>query len=172
MGSDNIIYIHLTYVPVPEGVNEQKSKPTQMSVRLLNEKGIDPDVVIGRCPQLLTPSIKEKIGSYCNIPAKHVISGPDVKSVYEIPLIYESEGLPAILHSALGIYSPPDLRQWETWVRNIKKNLVNPTRTVTIALCGKYTTWKIRMLRLWNHSCTRVRISTCASTSNGSTLQK
>jgi CTP synthase len=68
-----------------------------------------------------------------------VISGPDVKSVYEIPLVYEKEGLPAILHSALGIYSPPDLRQWETWVNNIKKNRVNPARTVTIALCGKYT---------------------------------
>jgi CTP synthase len=139
VGSDNIIYIHLTYVPVPEGVNEQKSKPTQMSVRLLNEKGIEPDVIIGRCPELLTPAIKEKIGSYCNIPASHVISGPDVKTVYEIPLIYEKEGLPAILHSALGIYSPPDLRQWEMWVRNIKKNRVDPERTVTIALCGKYT---------------------------------
>ncbi len=139
VGDDNIIYIHLTYVPVPEGVNEQKSKPTQMSVRLLNEKGIEPDVIIGRCPEFLTPAIKEKIGSYCNIPATHVISGPDVKSVYEIPLIYEKEGLPAILHSALGIYSPPDLRQWETWVNNIKKNKTNPERTVTIALCGKYT---------------------------------
>lgn len=139
VGPDNIIYIHLTYVPVPEGVNEQKSKPTQMSVRLLNEKGIEPDVVIGRCPEFLTPSIKEKIGSYCNIPDSHVISGPDVKTVYEIPLIYEKEGLPAILHSALGIYSPPDLRQWETWVNNIKKNRENPARTVTIALCGKYT---------------------------------
>jgi CTP synthase len=139
VGSDNIIYIHLTYVPVPEGVNEQKSKPTQMSVRLLNEKGIEPDVIIGRCPELLTHAIKEKIGSYCNIPASHVISGPDVKTVYEIPLIYEKEGLPAILHSALGIYSPPDLRQWEMWVRNIKKNRVDPERTVTIALCGKYT---------------------------------
>jgi CTP synthase len=139
VGPNNIIYIHLTYVPVPEGVNEQKSKPTQMSVRLLNEKGIEPDVIIGRCPEFLTPPIKEKIGSYCNIPATHVISGPDVKTVYEIPLIYEKEGLPAILHSALGIYSPPDLRQWEVWVNNIKKNRVNPARTVTIALCGKYT---------------------------------
>jgi len=139
VGSANVIYIHLTYVPVPEGVNEQKSKPTQMSVRLLNEKGIEPDVIIGRCSEFLTPSIKEKISSYCNIPPTHVISGPDVKSVYEIPLVYEKEGLPAILHSQLGIYSPPDLRQWETWVNNIKKNRVNPTRTVTIALCGKYT---------------------------------
>src|SRR5690606_138091 len=49
VGPGNVIYIHLTYVPVPEGVNEQKSKPTQTSVRLLNEKGIEPDVVIGRC---------------------------------------------------------------------------------------------------------------------------
>jgi CTP synthase len=140
VGEDNVIYVHLTYVPVPEGVHEQKSKPTQMSVRLLNEKGIEPDVVIGRCKELLSPSIKEKIASYCNIPSSQVISGPDVRSVYEIPLIYEKEGLPEILHSALGIYSPPDLRQWETWVNNIKTNLVNPRKVVTIALCGKYTT--------------------------------
>jgi len=140
VGEDNLIYIHLTYVPVPEGVNEQKSKPTQMSVRLLNEKGIEPDIVIGRCRDLLNPSIKEKIASYCNISPLAVISGPDVRSVYEIPLIYEKEGLPELLHSALGIYSPPDLRQWDIWVSNIKNNQINPRKTVTIALCGKYTT--------------------------------
>jgi CTP synthase len=140
VGEENIVYVHLTYVPVPEGVHEQKSKPTQMSVRLLNEKGIEPDVVIGRCPEMLTPPIKEKIASYCNIPAANVISGPDVKSVYEIPLIYEREGLPELLHSALGIYSPPDTRKWEGWVGNLKKNLANPARTARIALCGKYTT--------------------------------
>lgn len=139
VGSTNMICIHLTYVPMPEGVNEQKSKPTQMSVRLLGEKGIEPDVIIGRCPEPLTPAIKEKIASYCNIPAANVISGPDVRSVYEIPLIYEREGLPEILHSALDIYSPPDLRQWAVWVNNIKNNLVAPRRIVKIALCGKYT---------------------------------
>ncbi|MDB5047262.1 MAG: synthase [Fibrobacteres bacterium] len=140
VGEDNLIYVHLTYVPVPEGVHEQKSKPTQMSVRLLNEKGIEPDIIIGRCSELLSPSIKEKIASYCNISPSAVISGPDVASVYEIPLIYEKEGLPELLHNALGIYSPPDLRQWDTWVSNIKNNQVNPRKTVTIALCGKYTT--------------------------------
>lgn len=140
VGSENIICIHLTYVPIPNGVNEQKSKPTQMSVRLLNEKGIDPDVVIGRCSEFLSPAIKEKIASYCNIHPSSVISGVDVKSVYEIPLIYEQEGLPELLHSKLGIYSPPDLRQWGVWVQNIKNNMENPTRIVTIALCGKYTT--------------------------------
>lgn len=140
VGEQNLIYIHLTYVPVPEGVHEQKSKPTQMSVRLLNEKGIEPDIIIGRCSELLKPSIKEKIASYCNIPATAVISGPDVRSVYEIPLIYEREGLPELLHSYLGIYSPPDLRQWETWVTNIKNNQASPRKVVTIALCGKYTT--------------------------------
>jgi CTP synthase len=139
VGKENVIYIHLTYVPIPEGVNEQKSKPTQMSVRVLNERGLEPDVVIGRCPQKLTPLIKEKIASYCNIPASHVISGPDVKSVYEIPLIYEAEGLPAILHSELGFYSPPDLREWGGWVENMRRNREKPRKIVTIALCGKYT---------------------------------
>ncbi len=139
VGEDSVIYIHLTYIPVPAGVHEQKSKPTQMSVRLLNEKGIEPDVIIGRCSEFINPDIKEKIASYCNIPPTSVISGVDVKSVYEIPLIYDQEGLTGILHSKLGIYSPPDLGQWTQWVNNIKTNLETPNRIVTIALCGKYT---------------------------------
>ncbi|MFH0919109.1 MAG: CTP synthase (glutamine hydrolyzing) [Fibrobacterota bacterium] len=139
VGEENIVFVHLTYIPIPSGVNEQKTKPTQMSVRELNELGIEPDVVIGRCSEYLTPKIKEKIALYCNIEKEAVISGPDVRCVYEIPLIYEQEGLVAILHKKLGIYSPPDLKMWKERVDTIKENLVSPKETVTIAICGKYT---------------------------------
>jgi CTP synthase len=139
VGEDNIIYVHLTYVPVPSGVGEQKSKPTQMSVRLLNEKGIEPDIIIGRCKQFLTRAIKEKIASYCNIYPEAVISGVDVDCIYEIPLIYDREGLSKLLHTKLGIYSPPNMDQWNKWVSILKTNLASPKVTVTIAICGKYT---------------------------------
>ncbi|MFH1682527.1 MAG: CTP synthase (glutamine hydrolyzing) [Candidatus Woesearchaeota archaeon] len=135
LGENNILYIHLTYIPIPYGVNEQKSKPTQQSVNLLMQRGIQPDLVIGRCSQLLDQKIKEKIATFCNLEEKDVISGPDVDSVYKIPLIFEEEGLVEIIHKKLKIYSPPQLQEWEKLVNNLK----NQGGEINIAICGKYT---------------------------------
>lgn len=135
VGRDNIIYIHLTYVPIPHGVNEQKSKPTQQSVNLLKQRGIFPDIIIGRCPDFLTREIKSKIASFCDVHPDAVITGLDVEDIYEIPIIFEQEGLPEIIHKKLHIYSPPDLRRW----KNLVDNLKNPDRRITVAMCGKYT---------------------------------
>ncbi len=140
VGQENCLFVHLTYIPIPPGVNEQKSKPTQMSVRDLNEKGIYPEILIGRCEEYIKPHIKEKIGLFCNLPASHVISGVDVKHVYEVPLVYESEGIPEILLKRLRIYAPPKLDVWKKLVDTLKRNQVNPRKTLTVAICGKYTT--------------------------------
>ncbi|MBW2063590.1 MAG: CTP synthase (glutamine hydrolyzing) [Deltaproteobacteria bacterium] len=135
VGRENIIYIHLTYVPIPYGVNEQKSKPTQQSVNLLKQRGIFPDVIIGRCSQFLTKEIKTKISNFCDVDTQAVITGLDVEDIYEIPLIFEQEGLAEILHKKLNIYSPPDLRKWKQLIENLR----NPTSEITVAMCGKYT---------------------------------
>jgi len=134
-GKENTIYVHLTYVPVLSGVNEQKSKPTQMSVNLLKQKGIFPDIVIGRCEEYLTKEIKGKISSSCDVEPEAVITGLDVEDIYEIPLVFEKEGLAGILHKKLGIYSPPDLLRWKQLIDNLR----NPQKELTIAMCGKYT---------------------------------
>ncbi|MFN3534895.1 MAG: glutamine hydrolyzing CTP synthase, partial [Desulfatiglandales bacterium] len=135
VGKENIIYVHLTYVPIPHGVNEQKSKPTQQSVNLLKQRGIFPDIIIGRCSQFLSKEIKEKIARFCDVSPNAVITGLDVDDIYEIPLIFEQEGLPEIIHKRLNIYSPPNLTKWKTLIENIR----NPESEVTIAMCGKYT---------------------------------
>ena len=136
VGDENVIFVHLTYVPMPTGVDEQKSKPTQQSVKLLNERGIRPDVIIGRCQERLTEKIKKKVGLFCNIDPKAVISGVDVESVYQIPLVFEEEGLTEILHKRLSIYSPPNLDQW----RSLVSRLLAPTGPeIRVAICGKYT---------------------------------
>ena len=135
VGRENIVYVHLTYVPIPAGVNEQKSKPTQQSVNLLKQRGIFPDIIIGRCSELLTPSIKGKISSFCDVDPEAVITGLDVDDIYEIPLIFEEEGLAEILHKKLNIYSPPKLRKWKQFVENMR----NPEKEITVAMCGKYT---------------------------------
>jgi CTP synthase len=135
VGRENILYVHLTYVPIPHGVNEQKSKPTQQSVNLLKQRGIFPDVIIGRCSQFLTREIKRKIASFCDVPPEAVITGLDVEDIYEIPVIFEQEGLPAIIHKKLHIYSPPDLGKWREYIHNIRC----PSREITVGICGKYT---------------------------------
>ncbi len=139
VGRTNAMFVHLTYVPIPSGVNEQKSKPTQMSVHDLNRLGIYPEIVIGRCEEYIKPHLKEKIGLFCNLPAEHVISGVDVKHVYECPLVYDQEGIPEILSKRLNIYARPNLEKWSKLVESLKRNQVNPRKTLTVAICGKYT---------------------------------
>ena len=134
-GKGNFVFVHLTYVPIPTGVNEQKSKPTQQSVKLLQERGIQPDIIIGRCAEMLDDSIKKKISVFCNIEKDSVITGLDVDNVYKIPVVFERQNLPEILHKKLGIYSPPNLTKW----KQLLNNLDNPDKEITIAICGKYT---------------------------------
>ena len=135
VGRNNILYIHLTYVPIPYGVSEQKSKPTQQSVNLLRQRGIFPDIIIGRCSQFLTKEIKSKIANFCDVQPNAVITGLDVEDIYEIPVVFEQEGLPEIIHKMLNLYSPPDLRKWKKLIENIR----DPKEEITVAMCGKYT---------------------------------
>jgi CTP synthase len=135
VGRGNIVYIHLTYVPIPYGVNEQKSKPTQQSVNLLKQRGIFPDIIIGRCSEFLSKEVRSKISSFCDVSPESVITGLDVDDIYEIPVIFEKEGLAEILHKKLNIYSPPDLRKWKRLIESLRK----PKSEITVAICGKYT---------------------------------
>lgn len=139
VGQDNILYVHLTYVPIPSGVGEQKSKPTQMSIRDLNEKGIYPDVIVARCSEKIAENIKEKVAMFCNIDKEAVISGEDLSNVYEIPLRYVDEGLPELINKKLNLYAPPDLHQWSILVDNFNRNKASKDKAVKIAICGKYT---------------------------------
>jgi CTP synthase len=116
-------------------VGEQKSKPTQQSVTLLKQRGIFPDIIIGRCAEFLSPEIRSKISAFCDVSPEAVITGLDVDDIYEIPLVFEKEGLAEIIHKKLTIYSPPDLRRWRKLIENIR----NPTREITVAISGKYT---------------------------------
>ena len=135
-GPKGTALIHLTYVPIPTNVKEQKTKPTQQSIKLLNERGLYPDIIIGRCEKPMTDKTKRKIGLFCNISTEAVITGIDVKNVYEIPISYEEEGVTGILHNLLGIYSPPQLDEWKRLVANLRnKEAGVPLR---LAICGKY----------------------------------
>ncbi|USN45408.1 MAG: CTP synthase (glutamine hydrolyzing) [Candidatus Woesearchaeota archaeon] len=134
VGEENILYVHLTYVPIPAGVSEQKSKPTQQSVAQLRERGIEPHIIIGRCSEYLTPAIREKISTFCGVAKEAVITGLDVSYVYELPLIFAKEGMIDLLQDELGVHAK--LRP--NWIELVQ-SLQSPKQEVTIALCGKYT---------------------------------
>ena len=135
VGEENILYVHLTYVPIPAGVHEQKSKPTQQSVYELRRRGIQPDVVIGRCAEVLTPEIKSKIASFCGVDTKSIFTGLDVDNVYRIPFLLEEEGIIEIINQKLGL----DIKSVDDPWKQLLFNLENPAQEITIALCGKYT---------------------------------
>lgn len=138
VGQDNIAYVHLTYVPFLHSVGEPKTKTAQRDVALLREKGITPDIIICRSKDALPPSAKEKLALFCDIEPSHIISGRDVDSIYEIPLMFLKDGMLNILNDKLKLSHMPDIQEWEALVQRIQ----NPKHEVTIAICGKYTALK------------------------------
>lgn len=136
LGSENVMFVHLTYVPVING-GEQKSKPTQQSVRLLGSKGIFPDMVIARCQTALTPSIKEKIANDSDLAVENVVTGIDTDNLFSIPLNFKDEGVGAIVSKKLGLKLRTD-KELEEYCEYIKY-FVDGTPNVKIAICGKYT---------------------------------
>lgn len=136
VGEENIMYVHLTYVPRPEHVKEHKTKPTQQSVSMLRERGIIPDVILVRCHQPLGEREREKIGLFCDLPASRVLNAQDVESVYSIPLNFAAQGMRRILHEELDLN---DLGENKEWKNLVERLTAEHARKVTIAIAGKYT---------------------------------
>ncbi|MDP6125063.1 MAG: CTP synthase, partial [Candidatus Latescibacteria bacterium] len=138
IGDGNLICVLVTYLPVPGHIHEMKTKPTQHGIKLLSEHGIFPDFILCRGPQPLDAIRKGKIETYANIDIEHIISAPDVTSVYSIPLNFEQENIGRKILEKLELEShrAPDWVQWETLVANITE----PTQEVRIAMVGKYAT--------------------------------
>lgn len=135
-GRENVLFVHTTLVPVLKVVGEQKTKPTQHSVKELRAIGINPDIIVGRSNAELTKETKEKISLFCNVPVEGVFSSPDVSCIYEIPLLLEKQGLPSYILKRFNIpYKEANLKDWENFVEQIK----NAENEVSIAIVGKYT---------------------------------
>ncbi len=135
VGHRNALNIHLTLVPFIKSAGEIKTKPTQHSVKSLLEIGLQPDLLICRTEKPLTKELRQKIGLFCNVETRSVIEGRDVRSIYEVPLLYEREHLPEIVIEKLNLKcGKPDLKKWMRFVNKINK----PAGKVRIAVCGKY----------------------------------
>ncbi len=134
-GFKNVLFVHTTLVPVVDVVGEQKTKPTQHSVKELRSLGIQPDIIIGRAKEKLTTETRRKISLFCNVPYEAVISAPDAKSIYEVPLIFEEQGVGENIMGKLQLWGEnPEWKEWNRFLRNLN----NPREEVTIGIVGKY----------------------------------
>ncbi|MBW2975736.1 CTP synthase [Candidatus Woesearchaeota archaeon] len=136
IGKENIIYILITYLPVPSHIVEMKTKPTQQAIRMLTEHGIIPDFIICRAKKALDDVRKKKIETYANIRSDYVISEPDIDTIYRIPLDLEKEklGLKILDEFSLKPRKSPD---WTKWKKLVEAS-VNNRKEIKIAMVGKY----------------------------------
>lgn len=135
VGRQNVLYMHVTLVPWIASAGEMKTKPTQHSVKELRSIGIQPDILVCRCDRPLPSGLKHKLSEFCDVPVECVIPAQDAKSIYEVPLILEQEGLAQQTLDLLNMEQyQPDLVQWQTLV----ERLYSPTHKVEIAIVGKY----------------------------------
>ncbi|NJM69811.1 MAG: CTP synthase [Scytonema sp. RU_4_4] len=135
VGRQNVLYMHVTLIPWIASAGEMKTKPTQHSVKELRSIGIQPDILICRCDRPLPTSLKNKLSEFCDVPVECVIPSQDAKSIYEVPLNLEREGLAQQTLELLNMEQhQPNLVQWQTLV----EKLYSPTYRVEIAIVGKY----------------------------------
>ena len=135
LGSENVMFIHVTLVPFIGPSTELKTKPTQHSVTLLRAAGISPDLIVLRSDRELNEEIKSKVSLFCDVSLSNVINAPDLDDIYEVPLRMFDEGLDNAVNDRLKLNSnSQDLSQWKTMV-DLKQNAKN---TVKIAILGKY----------------------------------
>ena len=136
VGKRNCLYIHLTLVPYLKAAGELKTKPTQHSVGLLRQIGIQPDVLICRTERPISREDREKVALFCNVPLQAVIEERDKDfSIYEVPLSLVENGLDELIVEYLGLSAGLlDLNDW----RNLLHTLRNPKHEIAIAVVGKY----------------------------------
>jgi len=132
----DVLFILITYLPVPQIIGEMKTKPTQQAVKWLNMAGIQPDIIIARSLFPLDKPRKRKISTFCNVSKEDVISAPDIKIIYEVPLNFEKDRLGERILQKFGFKSKKgrNFRNWKKMV-NIAKTAKKP---VKIAIVGKY----------------------------------
>ena len=130
---EDFALVHVTLIPLDSG-GEQKTKPTQHSVKELRELGLHPDVIVGRCKERLREATKRKISLFCDVPVEAVISNEDANDIYEVPLIFKREGLDKYLIKKLGLEWRKASNEWEKIVERSK----NIREEVSIAIVGKY----------------------------------
>ena len=131
----NVLFVLVSYLPIPQKIGEMKTKPTQYAVRSLNSAGIQPDIIIARSHVSLDNLRKIKLSTFCNVGHKDIISAPDADNIYQVPLNFKKDKLDLIILEKFGLKEKKnDFSMWARMVRNAEK----AKKEVKIGIVGKY----------------------------------
>jgi len=133
---EDVIHIHVSYVPTPKHLGEPKTKPTQLSVKTLNSMGIQPDFIVARSEKYIDKRRRDRFALFCNVQSENIISNPDVISPYEVPLVLnKQQAAEKILKKLRLTVKKPDLTSWKKFIDTIYQK---KEKTIVIAIIGKY----------------------------------
>ncbi|WP_304101882.1 CTP synthase [Phascolarctobacterium succinatutens] len=136
VGKNDVLYIHVTLVPYISAAGELKTKPTQHSVKELRSIGISPDILVCRSEKPISKEMREKMAMFCDVDPDAVIQNLTARSIYEVPMLMEEQGLDTIVLRKLAMEDKPkDMQGWHDMVARILKKY---NKKVTIAVVGKY----------------------------------
>jgi CTP synthase len=142
VGRDNVLYIHVSLLPFIKTAGEIKTKPTQHSVKELRGIGIQPDILVCRTEIPMSEKTREKLALFCDVEKEAVIEAKDARTIYEVPLNLEKEGIGKLIAKKLKLdeinNAEPDLKEWRAMVDRI----INPLNEITIGIVGKYVILK------------------------------
>ncbi len=138
VGEDNICFVHVSLVPVMGPVGEQKTKPTQHTVKELRGLGIIPDILVCRSEHPLNIETREKLAAFCHVSPEAVVSAHDVSNIYRIPILLEEQGVSKVLAKEIGFKLPDSRPLLEDWIK-MADTVDNLDEIIKIAMVGKYT---------------------------------
>jgi len=138
VGEDNICFVHVSLVPVMGPVGEQKTKPTQHTVKELRGLGIIPDILVCRSEHPLNIETREKLAAFCHVSPEAVVSAHDVSNIYRIPILLEEQGVSKVLAKEIGFELPDSRPLLEDWIK-MADTVDNLDEIIKIAMVGKYT---------------------------------
>ncbi|MDL2271078.1 CTP synthase (glutamine hydrolyzing) [Methanobrevibacter sp. OttesenSCG-928-I08] len=136
-GSDNVMFVHVTFIPYLNAAGEFKTKPTQHSTKELRSTGINPDIIVCRSQKPIDDDLKGKIAHFCDVDSNAVVNTPDAQSIYEVPLVLADNNIGEFVINRINLDVKPDSLKLDPW-REIVKSLKIQKPTVTIGLIGKY----------------------------------
>ena len=136
----DVIFILVSYLPVPSSLGEMKTKPTQNSIRMLNSYGVQPNFILCRSPRSIDQKRKEKIAISCSVPTEHVISAPDIESIYDVPLNFEKEKLGNILLKSLNLSPKTRVDGLREWKKFVQKNKASKEKLNISVVCKYFDT--------------------------------
>ena len=138
VGEENICFVHVSLVPVMGPVGEQKTKPTQHTVKEIRGLGIIPDILVCRSEHPLNTETREKLAAFCHVSPEAVVSAHDVSNIYRIPILLEEQGVSQVLAKEIGFNLPESRPLLEDWIQ-MANTVDNLEEIIKIAMVGKYT---------------------------------